>query len=136
MASPLDLGISTGAGTGGSSSQSSLSGVLKLNTATLAKAIQENPSGAATMMQQWSLGFSKLVRDVAGPGGSLEDRMNGDETQIREMKLRVATMNQMLAVRQKSLEQTYAQLEAIISHNTTQGAWLTSQAAQLEHSGA
>jgi flagellar hook-associated protein 2 len=136
MASPLDLGVSTGAATGGSSSQSSLSGVLRLDTTKLAKAVQENPSGAATMMQQWSLSFSKIVRDVASPGGSLEARITGEESQIREMKLRVATMNEMLTVRQKALEQTYAQLEEIISRNSTQGAWLTSQAAQLERSGA
>jgi flagellar hook-associated protein 2 len=135
MASPLDLGLSTGAGSGGTSSQSALEGLLKLDPTTLAKAIQENPSGAATMMQQWSVGFSKLAREVAGPGGSLEARINGDESQIREMKVRVATMNQMLEVRQKALEQTYAQLEAIISRNSAQSSWLTSQSAQLEKSG-
>jgi flagellar hook-associated protein 2 len=136
MSSPSDLGVSTGAATGGSSSQSSLSGVLKLDTAKLAKAIQENPSGARTMMQQWSLNFSKVVREVAAPGGTLEARINGEETQIRAMKLRVATMNQMLAVRQKSLEHTYAQLESVISRNTSLGSWLTSQTALLEKSGS
>jgi flagellar hook-associated protein 2 len=135
MASPLDLGVSTGAATGGNPSQSSLSGVLKLDTAKLAKAVSENPGGAGAMMQQWSLSFSKIVHDVAAPGGSLETRINGEESQIREMKVRVATMNQMLLVRQKALEQTYAQLESIISRNTAQGAWLTSQASQLEKSG-
>ena len=132
MSSPLDLGLSTGAGTGGASSQSSIAGVLKLDTTKLAKAISEHPSEAATMMQQWSLSLSKNVRDFAGPGGSLEDRINGDGSQIREMRLRVATMTQMLAVRQKALEHTYAQLESIISRNTAQSSWLTSQSAQLE----
>ncbi len=135
MSSPLDLGLSTGAATGGSSSQSSLSGLLKLNTATLAKAISEHPSEVGTMMQQWSLSFSKVVRDAAAPGGSLEDRINGDEGQVREMKERVATMSQMLLVRQKALEQTYSELEAVISRNSAQSSWLTSQTAQLEANG-
>jgi len=134
MASPLDLGVSTGAGTGGASSQSSLAGVLKIDTKALAKAVQENPSGAATMMQQWSFSFGKLIKDAAGPGGSLEARINGEESQIREMRQRVATMNEMLTVRQKALEQTYAQLETIISRNSTQASWLTSQEAQLNRS--
>lgn len=135
MASPLDLGISTGAGTGGSSSQSSLSGLLKLDTATLAKAIAEHPSEAGQMMQQWSLSFSKVVGNASGAGGSMETRITGEERQLREMKLRVSTMSQMLLVRQKALEQTYAQLESIISRNTAQSSWLTSQGAQLEKSG-
>ncbi len=135
MTSPLDLGISTGAGTGGASSQSSLSGLLTLNTSTLAKAIAERPSEAGQMMQQWSLSFSKVVHDASGPGGSLETRIGGEETQLREMKVRVSTMSQMLLVRQKALEQTYAQLESIISRNSAQSSWLTSQASQIEKSG-
>jgi flagellar hook-associated protein 2 len=135
MSSPLDLGLSTGAATGGGSSQASLSGLLKLNTTTLAKAISEHPSEAGTMMQQWSLSFTKVVRDAAAPGGSLEDKINGDERQVREMSLRVATMSQMLLVRQKALEQTYSQLEAIISRNSAQSSWLTSQTAQIEANG-
>jgi flagellar hook-associated protein 2 len=135
MASPLDLGISTGAGSGGSSSQSSLSGLLTLNTSTLAKAIAERPSEAGQMMQQWSLSFSQVVHNASGAGGSLETRISGEETQLREMKLRVSTMSQMLLVRQKALEQTYAQLESIISRNSAQSAWLTSQASQIEKSG-
>ncbi len=136
MASPLDLGISTGGGSGGSSSQSSLSGLLKLNTTTLAKAISEHASEAGTMMQQWSLSFAKLARNVSGAGGSLETRLTGEEGQIRDMRLRVSTMSEMLLVRQKALEQTYAQLEQIISRNSAQSSWLTSQGAQLEKSGA
>jgi flagellar hook-associated protein 2 len=135
MSSPLDLGISTGAGSGGSSSQSSLSGLLTLNTATLAKAISEHSSEAGHMMQQWSLSMSKVIRNASGPGGSLETRLGGEETQLREMKLRVSTMSQMLLVRQKALEQTYAQLETIISRNSAQSSWLTSQASQIEKSG-
>jgi len=135
MASPLDLGISTGAGSGGTSSQSSISGLLKLNTSTLAKAIAEHSSEAGTMMQQWSLSFSKAVHKASGAGGSLETRINGEEAQLREMRLRVSTMSQMLLVRQKALEQTYAQLESIISRNTAQSSWLTSQTKQLEAKG-
>ena len=135
MASPLDLGLSTGAGSGGSPSQSSVSGLLKLNTARLAKAIAEHPGEAGTMMQQWSLSFAKVVRNASGAGGSLETRINGEEGQIRDMRLRVSTMNRMLLVRQKALEQTYAQLETIISRNSAQSSWLTSQAKQLEAHG-
>src|SRR6185312_11675942 len=80
MSSPLDIGISTGAATA-TSSRSALSGLLKLNTTTLARAVQENPAGAKAMMQQWAEGFSKVLRGAAGAGGSLEARINGDESQ-------------------------------------------------------
>jgi flagellar hook-associated protein 2 len=135
MSSPLDLGISTGAGSGGTSSQSSLSGLLTVNTSTLAKAIAEHPSEAGQMMQQWSLSFSKVLQNASGAGGALETRLTGEETQIREMKTRVSTMAQMLLVRQKALEQTYAELESVISRNSAQSSWLTSETKQLEANG-
>ncbi|HXD55646.1 MAG TPA: flagellar filament capping protein FliD [Solirubrobacteraceae bacterium] len=135
MSSPLSIGISTGAATGGKTSQAALQGVLKLDPAKLAKAIQENPEAAKTMMQKWATGFKKTVEAVSGPGGALSSRIEGDSEQVREMKIRITTMNDMIAVRQRALEQTYAQLEAVMSRNSAQSSWLTSQTGQLEKSG-
>jgi flagellar hook-associated protein 2 len=135
MSSPLSLGISTGASSGGKTSQAALSGLLKLEPAKLAKAIQEDPEAARTMMQKWALSFNKLVEAVSAPGGSLETRINGDSEQVREMKTRITSMNEILEVRQKALEQTYAELEAVISQNSAQSSWLTQQTEQLQTQG-
>ena len=134
MSSPFDIGLSTGVATG-SSSQSSISGLLKLDPAKLASALQANPEGAKTMLQKWSASLQATINQVAEPGGTLETRANGDGEEVRSMKLRITTMNEMLAVRQKALEQTYARLEAVISKNSAQSSWLTSQAEQLSASG-
>jgi flagellar hook-associated protein 2 len=135
MSSPASLGVSTGAATGGKASQASLAGVLKLDPTKLAAAIQANPEGAKTMMQKWAKTFTTAVEAVAAPGGSLEIRINGDSEQIREMKTRITSMNEILSVRQKALEQTYARLETVISRNSSQSSWLSSQTSQLEKSG-
>jgi flagellar hook-associated protein 2 len=135
MSSLASLGVSTGAATGGKASQSSLAGVLKLDPAKLAAAVQANPEGAKTMMQKWAKNFTSAVNAVAAPGGSLEIRINGDSEQIREMKTRITSMNEILTVRQKALEQTYARLETVISRNSSQSSWLSSQTSQLEKSG-
>jgi flagellar hook-associated protein 2 len=135
MSSPLSLGISTGASSGGKTSQAALSGLLKLEPAKLAKAIQEDPEAAKTMMQKWAASFNELVEGVSAPGGSLETRINGDSEQVREMKQRITSMNEILEVRQKALEETYAQLEAVISQNNAQSNWLTQQTEQLQTQG-
>jgi flagellar hook-associated protein 2 len=135
MSSPLSIGVSTGASTGGKTSQSSLAGVLKLEPAKLAKAIGENPEGAKVMMQKWAKSFNQAVEAVSAPGGALEDRINGDSEQVRELKTRITTMNEILEVRQRALEQTYAALETLMSRNSAQSSWLTSQTSQLEKSG-
>ncbi len=132
MASPTDIGISTGAATGTSTSTAaSLAGVLKFEPAKLASAIAANPEAVQLMVGKWSTAINKVVNQLAEPGATLESRINGDGQQVREMKERISTMNEMLAMRQRALEETYAQLEAVISRNTATGSWLSEQSAQL-----
>jgi len=136
MASPFNIGVDTGAPTGGgTSSQASIEGLLKLEPTKLASAVQANPAGVEKMLQSWSKKLQGIVNAVAEPGGSLEARINGDGTEISEMKTRISTMNEMLAVRQKALQATYAELESIISQNTAQSNWLVGQTEQLNKSG-
>jgi flagellar hook-associated protein 2 len=135
MASPLDIGISTGTATGGASSQSSIEGLLQLEPAKLSKALQANPAGVEQLLQGWSQSLQGVVNAASEPGGTLESRINGEGNEISEMKNRVNTMNEMLAVRQKALQATYAQLEGVMSKNNAQSAWLVSQEEQMTKSG-
>lgn len=132
MSSPADIGISTGAASAGGASQASIEGLLTLDPSKLAEAIQTNPAGVQQMLEKWSQSLQGTLEAIAGPGGTLEARTNGDTAQITELTSQIATMNEMLAVREKALQATYAQLESAISQNTSQADWLTSQEASLE----
>jgi len=135
MASPFDVGLGTGAATGSAvPSQAAIEGQLKLEPAKLTSALQANAAGVKTMLEQWSKSIGPLLTAAAEPGGSIATRITGDETEITALKARIIQMNENLAVRQKALEQTYAQLEAIISKNTAQSSWLTTQSEQLARS--
>lgn len=137
MSSPLDVGLSTGQSTGGgASTQSSLEGLLTLDPTKLAEAIKANPTGSQQMLEQWSQKLQGVVNAVSGPGGSLQSRISGDEAQVTELGSQISTMNVMLEHREKALQATYAALEGVISRNSTQAAWLTSQEESLSKSGA
>jgi flagellar hook-associated protein 2 len=129
MASPTDVGVSTGAA--GSGAPGAIAGLLVLNPEKLAAGVQANPEAAKLMLRQWSTNINKVINTMAEPGAILEGRINGDNTQVREMRARITTMNEMLALRQKALEQTYARLEGVISKNTATGSWLTEQSNRL-----
>jgi flagellar hook-associated protein 2 len=131
MASPADLGIATGASGSASAGQPAVAGLLALDPAKLAAAIQANPEGAKLMVQKWSTNLNQVITQQAGAGATLESRINGDNARVREMKSRIATMNEMLAVRQRALRETYARLEGILSKNAAIGSWLTQQSEQL-----
>ncbi len=135
MSSPADIGISTGAATSGSSSKATLEGQLTLNPAKLKEAIETNPAGAQLMLQKWSQGLQSMVTAMAEPAGTLGARIEGDNGQINNLTHQIATMNEMLAVRQRALQATYAKLEGVISQNSAQTSWLVSQEKSLNNSG-
>ena len=135
VASPYELGITTGAPTGGSASQSSVEGELKLEPKKLLSALAENPEGAQKMLQSWSAKLQKVVDAASAPGGQLETRINGDESQITTLKSRITTMNEMLEVRQKALVQTYSQMESALAQSNAQLSWLNQQTERLSKSG-
>ncbi len=131
MSNPYDIGISTGAPTGGGSSQGSLEGMLTLDPSKLDEALQANPGGVQKMLEQWSQGLEAQINAASAPGGSLEARANVDASQITQLTSQINNMNEMLAVREKALQHTYAELEAVISQNSAKSDWLTEQAASL-----
>lgn len=136
MSSPADIGIGTGAASGGgSTSQASIEGQLTLNSTKLKEAIETNPAGVQQMLQKWSQGLQSTLNEVAEPGGTLEARVTGDTSQIAQLKSQIDTMNELLLVREKALQATYAELESVMSKNSSQAAWLTSQTESLNASG-
>jgi flagellar hook-associated protein 2 len=132
MSSLADIGISTGAPTGnGTPSQTAVEGQLTVDTAKLESAIQANPAGVEKMLQSWSKGFQELVNANAAPGGSMEARITGDTAQTSELSSRIANMNEMLAIRQKTLESEFAAMEKIMAQSQTQSSWLSAQLSSM-----
>jgi flagellar hook-associated protein 2 len=132
MATMMDIGISTGASTGGAApSQSAIGGQLSIDTQTLTNAIQSNPNGVQSVLQDWSQSFAKLVDDMAGPGGSMDARIQGENTQISDLGNQITNLKAALADKQAQLTQTFANLEAALSKSQSTSSWLTSQLAAM-----
>lgn len=130
MASPHDIGVTTG-NPAGTTSHKTLEGLLTLNTTALAEAVKSNPAAAQKMLQQWSQKITGVINAVGGPTGGLAARANGDATQVTELARQITNMNELLAQKEKALQATYAKLEAAISQNTAQSSWLTRQTESM-----
>jgi flagellar hook-associated protein 2 len=132
LSSMLDIGVSTGSTTGaGGLSSSSLSGNLKLNATTLESALSSNPTGVQSVMNSWSISLSKMINDEAGAGGTIDQRIQGDDSQVTRLTNRISSMQSSLNIQETQLVQQFAQLEAALSSNQSTSAWLTSQLTQL-----
>jgi flagellar hook-associated protein 2 len=128
MSSLASIGVSTGAASGSATpSQTAVEGDLAVNTTELAKAIQTNPAGVEQMLQRWGQSFQKLVNASAEPGGGIDTRITGESSRLTELGEQVTTMNELLAVRQKTLQSEYLAMEKAVQESQAQGTWLTSQ---------
>lgn len=134
MSSLFDVGVTTGAPSG-TTSQGSLEGLLTLSASKLSEAVKTNPAGAEKLLQQWSQKVQTVLNAVGGPGGGMEARSTSDGSQIIELNRQITNMNEILVQKEKALQQTYAQLEAVISQNTAQSNWLTKQTESMFGSG-
>ncbi len=134
MASLADLGISTGASTGATPSQASLSGALTVNSTTLAAAIQSNPNGVQQVLSSFATSFQSLVAADAGPGGTISQRITDDGQQSSDMSSQLTDMERTLTDQQTALQAEFAQLETAIQQNQSTQSWLTGQISQFNAS--
>jgi flagellar hook-associated protein 2 len=133
MSSLSSIGVSTGAASGSATpSQTAVEGDLTVNTAELAKAIETNPAGVEQMLQHWGQSFQKLIDNNAEPGGTIETRLTGEGERLTEMSGQITTMNELLAVRQKSLQSEYLAMERAVQESQSLGSWLNGQITALE----
>lgn len=132
ITSMLDVGVSTGASTGtGAISQSSLAGDLVLDASKLTSMLQSNPSGVRSMFTSWSINFSSLVNNEAAPGGTIDNRIQADDSQASYLGTQIQNMTQANAIKQQELVQQFAQMEAALSQSQSTSSWLTSQLSSL-----
>ena len=127
-----DIGVGTGATTGGGAeSQSALSGNLTLNATALTNMLQSNATGVKSILASWSSSFVKTVDNAADPGGTIAARVAGDNSQVSRLGNQISSMQSALTDKQNFLVQEFAQLEAALSSNQSESSWLTSQIASL-----
>jgi flagellar hook-associated protein 2 len=132
MASLADIGITTGAASGSAAfSQDSVDGKLTVNSDRLAAAIANNPTGVTKLLQSFSQRFGKIVDAEAGPGGSIDARIQGESAQISDISNQIDNLNAMLTDRQTAIQAQFANLESALAQSQAQSNWLMGQIAQL-----
>jgi flagellar hook-associated protein 2 len=132
MSSMLDAGVSTGAASGTAApSQSAISGDLTLDATTLTQALTNNATAVHQMLQSWSISFSSMVNNEAAPGGTIDTRIQGDDTQSNYLTTQISNMQAANAQQQSDLVQEFANMEAALSSSQSTSSWLTSQLNSL-----
>lgn len=138
MSSLTDLGITTGAVSPTTlTSKDSLTGRLTLDSEKLTRALTENPLGVRNLLSGvdnvggWARAFEAKIGEATRSDGILASRIDGGDSELRNVKSQMSMMDNRLALRERNLQRMFTALEVAMSKSQTQSAWLTGQLAAL-----
>jgi flagellar hook-associated protein 2 len=133
--SVLDLGISTGTGSGGASSADALAGKLTIDDAKLTDAIANRRTDVRAFLGDAAQGLAARLTAVLDPvakvGGLMDSRADESGREIKRMDDELVRMDARLTAKQDSLKAQYAALETALAQAQQQGSWLSGQLAGL-----
>jgi flagellar hook-associated protein 2 len=132
----LDIGISTGKGANGKSSEDAKLGKLVIDDAKLDAALTDPLAVKALFagrgaVEGFSAAFDKVTKAFAGTSGTLEARAKGADDRVRAIRDQVANMEKRLEAKEKRYKAQFAAMEAAMGQAQTQSAWLASTIAGL-----
>lgn len=133
-----EIGISTGATTGGGTvSSEALAGRLVLDATKLSDALARDPvslrrllAGDATT-QGFAAAFKGLIDPVAMSGGLIDGRVDGAGSELRRIRSSMTSMDIRLDLREKALRAQFTAMEKALAQSQSQGAWLSGQLSAL-----
>jgi flagellar hook-associated protein 2 len=134
-----DLGVTTGATTGGGSfSKDAVNGRLAFDEATFDAAFASNPSGVRKLlggMASTGTGFAQRVERLLGPvldtGGSMTGRLEASDGALKRLRDQIDDMDGRLALKEARFKRQFAAMEAALSSSQSQQQWLAGQIASL-----
>ncbi|HZV72932.1 MAG TPA: flagellar filament capping protein FliD [Conexibacter sp.] len=136
MSSLADLGVSTGSASS-TISRDSLAGKLTIDATKLSTALSSNPAGVRDLLAGpanvggWARSFERIVHDADTTGGTIDIRIVGDSSELKQLQQSMADMDQRLALRETTLRAQFTAMETALAQSKTQGDWLTGQIAAL-----
>jgi flagellar hook-associated protein 2 len=130
--SMADLGISTGAGSGGAASADAIAGKLTFDRRKFADAFESGRLDIKAFMTDPSKGIgaklTRLLDPVAKPTSGLLDvraRQAGDQSD--DIDAQIAALEDRLTQHQQRLQAQFTAMEQALAQSQSQGSWLTAQ---------
>jgi flagellar hook-associated protein 2 len=132
----LDIGISTGKGTGGASSADAKLGKLTIDDAKLDAALADPMAVKALFAGRGAAKgfverFEATIDGFASTTGMLSSRIAADDGKLRDISSQVARTNARISATETRLKQQFAAMESALGSAQSQQQWLSGQLAAL-----
>jgi len=130
-----DIGISTGATTGGGSiNRDAVAGKLVLDEAKLSSAIDTNLTGVENLLKGVG-GYGERLETLLDPftksAGTIENRVGSVRSELSRIKDSMTVFDRRLEAAEKRYRAQFADLERLLSNSQQQGSWLSGQIGAL-----
>ena len=107
-------------------------GTVEFDAEKFGKALAEDPAAVQDILTQIASRVAGVATETSDKfDGAITLRIQGQESEVRELNTQVAEWDRRLETRRSTLERTYTNLEMQLSQLQSQGDWLTSQLANL-----
>jgi flagellar hook-associated protein 2 len=141
MASAMDelreLGVSTGAATGGLTTDAAKTGLLTLDSDTLTAALAADPlaarklAGGVTGTDGFAQRIEGILKNYVGSTGSINTRISQGDSSLKSLQDQMTAEDARLASKQARLKAQFAAMETALSTAQSQQSWLTGEIAKL-----
>src|SRR4051812_42120953 len=129
-----EIGVSTGAPTGGALNADAIMGKLVFDTAKFSTALASDPTSVKNLVSGTS-GFGAALDTLLAPtlqaGGTMASRLSSEDATQKSLNDRIASMDVLLNNKQATLKQQFTAMETALQASQAQGQWLSGQLAKL-----
>jgi flagellar hook-associated protein 2 len=129
-----EIGVSTGAATGGALNADAIEGKLVFDSAQFSSALASDPTSVKNLISGTS-GFGQALDSLLSPtlqvGGTMESRLTSEDQTQKSLNDRIAAMDVLLNQKQETLKAQFTAMETAMQKSQAQGQWLSGQLAAL-----
>jgi flagellar hook-associated protein 2 len=129
-----EIGVSTGAATGGALNADAIKGKLVFDATAFGNALASDPTSVKSLISGAD-GFGQALDNMLSPtlqaGGTMASRLSSEDLKQKTLNDQIAAMDVLLAKKQDTLKAQFTAMETALQASQAQGQWLAGQLASL-----
>jgi flagellar hook-associated protein 2 len=129
-----EIGVSTGAASGGALNADAIKGKLVFDATAFGNALASDPTSVKNLISG-ATGFGQALDNLLSPtlqaGGTMASRLTSEDAKQKTLNDQIAAMDVLLNKKQDTLKAQFTAMETALQASQAQGQWLAGQLASL-----
>jgi flagellar hook-associated protein 2 len=129
-----EIGVSTGAASGGALNADAIKGKLVFDATAFGNALASDPTSVKNLISG-ATGFGQALDNLLSPtlqaGGTMASRLTSEDAKQKTLNDQIAAMDVLLNKKQDTLKAQFTAMETALQASQAQGQWLAGQLGAL-----